>query len=64
MAKVRVQVAGGSQQEIEASDVGEAREKCGADDGFKASVNGEAAEDDMQLRNNDFVSFSKPVKAG
>lgn len=64
MGKVKVQVAGGAQQEKEAQTVGDLRDMVGADDGAQASVNGEPADDDYQLRNNDFVTFSKPVKAG
>lgn len=63
MANVKVQVAGGAQQDKSASTVGEARQSVGAI-GYQASVNGEPADDNYQLRNNDFVSFSKPVKAG
>lgn len=64
MANVKVQVAGGAQQEKEAADVGELREALGLDDNAQASVNGEPADDGYQLRKNDFVTFSKPVKAG
>ncbi len=64
MAKVKAQVAGGAQQDKEASDVGTLRDMLNVDDGAQASVNGEPADDSYQLRNNDFVTFSKPVKAG
>ena len=63
MATVKIQVAGGNQQDKEATTVGEARTQVGAD-GYQASVNGEPADDNYQLRRHDFVSFSKPVKAG
>lgn len=64
MAKVKAQVAGGAQQDKEANTVGDLRDMVGADENAQASVNGEPADDGYQLRNNDFVSFSKPVKAG
>ena len=63
MASVKVRVAGGVLQDIDASTVEEAREAVDAHD-YQVAVNGETVEDDYQLRNNDFVSFSKPVKAG
>lgn len=64
MAQVKVQVAGGAQQEKDAATVGELRSQLGVDDNAQASVNGEPASDGYQLRKNDFVTFSKPVKAG
>lgn len=63
MAKVKAQVAGGSAQDKEASTVGELASMVQAE-GFQAAVNGEPATEEYQLRNNDFVSFARPVKAG
>ena len=64
MATVKVQVAGGDQQEKNVNTVGEARSAVGAETGWQASVNGEPADDSYQLRRNDFITFAKPVKAG
>ena len=64
MAKVQIQVAGGDQQEKDVSTVGEARSAVGAETGWQAQINGEPAKDSDQLRKNDFITFTKPVKAG
>lgn len=63
MACVKAKVAGGRTQDQEAETVGELAEMMEAE-GFAATVNGEPADDDTQLRRNDFVSFARPVKAG
>lgn len=66
MAKVRVQVAGGSVQIKEASTVGELAKLVGAD-GFQATVDGDTADYDQELEGDEgdsFVSFARPVKAG
>lgn len=63
MARVRAQVAGGSQKEGEATTVGELKKKLGVP-GHTAVVNGETAEDGYELRDNDFVALAQPVKAG
>lgn len=63
MAKVQVQVAGGSIQQKEADDIAELKEIVGAS-GYQASVNGEPVDDEHELADYEFVSFSKPVKAG
>jgi hypothetical protein len=68
MAKVRVQVAGGSVQIREAATVGCLAKLVGAD-GYTAVVNGEPAGyetalEDGEAEGDTFVSFAKPVKAG
>lgn len=63
MACVRVQVAGGRTQTLNADSVGELAGMCDAE-GYQATVNGEPADEDTQLRRDDFVSFARPVKAG
>lgn len=64
MAKVKVLIAGGDTKDAEASDIGDVRSLLNIESNAMASVNGEPADDEYQLRNNDFVTFSKPVKAG
>lgn len=63
MASVIVQVAGGKNQKKDAKTVGELARKVKAE-GFQATVNGDAADDDQKLMANDYVSFARPVKAG
>lgn len=63
MAKVYVKVAGGSVQEKNASTVGELKSLVSAE-GYVASVNRDPAGDEATLRDEDFVSLAKPVKAG
>ena len=63
MAKVKVQVAGGQTQDKEATTVSDLSSMVSAS-GYQAAVNGEPADGNYQLRNNDFVSFARPVKAG
>ena len=63
MAKVQVQVAGGSIQQKEVGTVGELAAQVGAN-GYQATVNGEPVNDNYSLSDFEFVSFAKPVKAG
>lgn len=63
MAKVQVQVAGGSIQQKEADCICDLAELVGAE-GYQATVNGEPVDKDHELEDFDFVSFAKPVKAG
>lgn len=63
MAKVQVQVAGGSIQSKEASTVAELASMVGAA-GYQPSVNGEPVDGDAELEDYQFVTFSKAVKAG
>ena len=64
MAKVQVQVAGGSvQQKDSGVTIGELAQSVGAE-GFIATVNGEPVDNDYEVEDYEFVSFAKPVKAG
>lgn len=63
MAKVQVQVAGGSIQQKEADTIGELASLVNAG-GYVATVNGEPENPDYDLSDFEFVSFAKPVKAG
>lgn len=63
MACVKAQVAGGRTQTLNAETVGELATMVDAE-GYAATVNGEPADEDTQLRRDDFVSFARPVKAG
>ncbi len=63
MAKVQVQVAGGSIQEKEAACIADLSNMVGAS-GYIATVNGEPQANSYQLKDYEFVSFAKPVKAG
>lgn len=63
MARVQVQVAGGSIQLKEADTVGELAQMVSAA-GYQATVNGEPVDKDHELQDFEFVSLAKPVKAG
>lgn len=63
MAKVQVQVAGGSIQQKEAACIEDLANAVGAA-GYIATVNGEAVDKTYRLTDYEFVSFAKAVKAG
>lgn len=63
MAKVQVQVAGGTIQHKEAETISELAAMVNAG-GYCAAVNGEVVCGDHELSDYEFVSFAKPVKAG
>ncbi len=63
MAKVQVQVAGGSIQQKEVGTVRELAQSVNAT-GYQATVNGEPVSEGYELSDFEFVSFAKPVKAG
>ncbi len=63
MAKVQVQVAGGSIQQKDVGTVAELARQVNAT-GYQATVNGEPVNDNYELADFEFVSFAKPVKAG
>jgi hypothetical protein len=61
MAKVQVQIPGGSIQQREADTVGELAEQLSVTS-HQASVNGEPADMDQDLEDYQFVSFAPKVK--
>lgn len=61
MARVTVQVAGGSEKQVEAESIADLKEQLGLE-GYTASVDGEPADDSHQLENFQFVSLSQQVK--
>lgn len=63
MAKVQVQVAGGSIRQVEADTVAEAKAAVSAE-GYTATVNGDPADDNYELSDYEFVALAKQVKAG
>lgn len=63
MAKVIVKVLGGSPQEKEADTVGELREGLSLEN-YTATVNGETADDETELEDNQLVFFAPSVKGG
>ena len=64
MAQVAAKVMGGSLQEKDAETVGDLKESMNLEGNYSAQVNGEPADDDTQLRDRDFVTFTKSVKGG
>lgn len=64
MASVVASAVGGSPQRLEADTVGEAKELLGLASTYTAAVNGEPADDDSSLSDEDFVSFAPAVKGG
>lgn len=63
MAKVQVQVAGGSIQSKDSANIDCLAKLVGAE-GYIATVNGEPQPGSYRLNDFEFVSFAKPVKAG
>lgn len=63
MAKVQVQVAGGSIQQKDIGTIGALKSEMGLN-GYQATVNGEPVDDEHELSDYEFVSLAKPVKAG
>lgn len=63
MAKVKVQVLGGTEQEKDANTIGELKKSMSLDN-FQASVNGEPVADNHTLGQWDFVAFTQQVKGG
>lgn len=63
MSKVIVKVLGGSLQELEASTVGEIKEKLELSS-HSAAVNGEPASDDASLSDGQLITLSPSVKGG
>lgn len=63
MAKVNVQVAGGSIQLKNADTIRGLQCEVGAQ-GYQSQVNGEPVDQDYRLTDYEFVTFAKPVKAG
>lgn len=63
MAKVQVQVAGGSIQQKNSTTIRGLKCEVNAQ-GYQAAVNGEPVDDTHVLSDYEFVTFAKPVKAG
>lgn len=63
MAKVQVQVTGGSIQQKEADTVGGLKSQLNLTN-YSAQVNGEPANDDQELSDFEFVTFTQAVKGG
>lgn len=61
MAKVQAQVVGGEIKAHEANTVGELMSKLNLTN-YKAQVNGEEVDNDYELSDYEFVSFSQKVK--
>ena len=61
MAKVQVQVTGGALTQQEAATVGELKQKLSVPN-HQAVVNGDAAGDDFQLEDFQFVALAPSVK--
>ena len=61
---VTVQVTGGQAQVKSVDCVGDAKRELGLSGNYSATVNGQPAGDQQQLRDYDFVSFAESVKGG
>jgi hypothetical protein len=64
MASVVASVVGGEPTRVEANDVAEAKKALGLPGNYTATVNGEPADDDTVLGDEDFVSLAPSVKGG
>jgi hypothetical protein len=62
MAKVNVQIPGGSIEQYEASTVSELKQMLGGVSNHQATVNGEPQDDDFELSPFEFVVFTEKVK--
>lgn len=63
MAKVTAQVLGGALKQIEADTISGVKALMGeAYANYQATVNGEAADDDYELADYEFVALSAKVK--
>lgn len=63
MANIVASVLGGNPKRMDVDTVGEAKEELNLTN-YTASVNGEPADDDTELTDEDFVSFAPSVKGG
>lgn len=63
MAKVFVKVIGGTRKAEEADTVGELKESLELEN-YTATVNGEEADDEQELEDDDIVALAKAVKGG
>ena len=63
MASVVVSAVGGSPQRVEADTVGEAKRALACAN-YTATLNGEPADDDLELQDEDYVALSPSVKGG
>jgi hypothetical protein len=61
MAKVNVQVTGGSIKQVECDTVGQVKEMLDAAS-YTATVNGEPASNDTELNDYEFVALAPAVK--
>lgn len=61
MARVAAIVVGGSEKFLDAETVKEVKEQLSAAT-YTATVNGDPADNDQELRDNDFVSLAPSVK--
>jgi molybdopterin converting factor small subunit len=64
MANVIGAAVGGTPQRLGADTVGDVRAALSLTDTYVAMVNGDPAEDEMSLEDEDYVSFSPSVKGG
>lgn len=59
------QVLGGEKKVLDGmEDVSDVRDELGLSSDYSATVNGQPADDETPLRDNDFVSFTRKVKGG
>jgi len=63
MASVVVSAVGGSPQRVTADTVGEAKRALACAN-YTATLNGEPADDDLELQDEDYVALSPSVKGG
>jgi len=62
---VLAKVTGGAIQEVSGvKTVADVAQKLGIGTGYTATINGETAEDNDNLREHDYVTFAKSVKGG
>jgi hypothetical protein len=64
MATVAAKVVGGKLKEFDCDSVSELKAEMGLTGNYSAQINGEPADDDDDLNDHDFVTFTQSVKGG
>lgn len=64
MATVAAKVVGGKLKEFDVDSVSELKSEMGLTGNYSAQINGEPADDEDDLNDHDFVTFTQSVKAG
>lgn len=64
MANVAAKVVGGQLKEYSANTVSDLKDEMGLTGNYSAQINGEPADQEDDLEDHDFVTFTQSVKGG